>query len=82
MIHLVPFQHEVQCARHAPVGLAVALAAATFLTQTMPARAQAQPTSPTLACPDPNPAFVMPPEIVSSNGILRGTLNQIGRAHV
>ena len=41
----------------------------------MPARAQAQPTSPTLACPDPNPAFVMPPEIVSSNGILRGTLN-------
>ena len=41
----------------------------------MPAHAQAQPTSPTLACPDPNPAFVMPPEIVSSGGILRGTLN-------
>ena len=77
MIHLVPFQHEAQCTRHASVCLAVVLAAATFLVQTMPARAQAptQPTSPTLACPDPNPPFVMPPEIVSSGGILRGTLN-------
>jgi FtsP/CotA-like multicopper oxidase with cupredoxin domain len=82
MIHLVPFRHEVQRTRHAPLGLAaapaaVALAVAAILAQTMPARAQAPtpPTSPTLACPDANPPFVMPPEIVSSGGILRGTLN-------
>jgi len=48
---------------------------AALSVHTPAAEAQTQtPTSPTVACPDQNPPFVMPPEIVSSGGILSGTL--------
>ena len=63
-------------ARRGPLGFAIALAALGLSALGARAQARAQaPTSPTIACPDPNPPFVMPPEIVSSGRILKGTIN-------
>jgi FtsP/CotA-like multicopper oxidase with cupredoxin domain len=76
-IHAVTL-HDVRRRSWAAGGqVSLALAALTVGLCASEARAQATPapTSPTLTCPDPNPPFVMPPEIASSGGILRGTIN-------
>src|SRR5712671_917997 len=54
--------------------LAALIGAAAFAS-IAPAKAQTtQPTSPTTTCPEANPPFVMPPEISSSGGVLKGTI--------
>ena len=58
-----------------PLGFAIALAALGLSSAEVRAQAAQTPTSPTMACPDPNPPFVMPPEFVSSGRILKGTIN-------
>jgi FtsP/CotA-like multicopper oxidase with cupredoxin domain len=60
-------------------GLAAAVAAAisVFSIQASPAGAQppaATPTSPTFACPSEGQSLVNPPELASTNGILKGTI--------
>ena len=55
---------------------AAAVTAAVILAPAVSAaQSQLPPTSPTLQCPDANPLLVVPPEIVSSGGILAGTIN-------
>jgi len=55
----------------------IAAATAAIMIYSAPGGAQQPlpPTSPTTNCPDPSPPFVMPSEIVSSGGILKGTIN-------
>lgn len=55
----------------------IAAATAAIMIHSAPGGAQPPlpPTSPTTACPDASPPFVMPAEIVSSGGILKGTIN-------
>src|SRR5687768_15080580 len=74
-----------KCGTAIPVGIApkgltaIALALATLAMQAAPANAQGEglpPTSSTVPCPAPaSQDLVMPPELVSSGGILTGTLN-------
>jgi FtsP/CotA-like multicopper oxidase with cupredoxin domain len=64
----------------APRGLAAAVAAlATIALHASPLRAEGAaiaPTSPTVDCPNPvSQDLVMPPELVSAGGILKGTVN-------
>lgn len=60
---------------HAASFRRAAVIAATAFASIAPATAQTtQPTSPTMNCMEANPPFVMPSEIASANGILKGTI--------
>jgi FtsP/CotA-like multicopper oxidase with cupredoxin domain len=76
-VHAAPFSRAGQFRRAAfPLRYAGLALAASAIVHAASAQAQSQqPTSPTMACPNPpSQDFIMPPEIVSSGGILKGTI--------
>ena len=71
---LMDWRQRSRCGVRRSGGVAaIAVAFATVSVQPSPARAQT--TNPNPACPDSSQDLVMPPEFVSENGILRGTIN-------